>query len=126
MLGRPKVAAEGAQFAVLRDEVAVLSFHVRVAVVAMAPTGFPRRENTTRSVRTSLLNVAFSAVLPLPNTSHATPKRGEMSFQLGTLSTDRKRQVSWARTLPDVLLRHGGGIESKRTPAFTVRRFTLH
>src|SRR5262245_35631713 len=65
---------------------ATRSFHGRVAE-RLKVIGFMELGNATPSFTTYLLSVYFSAVLPSPNRSYATPNRGEMSFQFGTFFT---------------------------------------
>src|SRR5687767_2239954 len=64
------------------------SAHGRVAVFTVVRNGFRSfLIPTLCSSATYRLTVAFTAVLPVPNRSYATPSLGLRSFQFGTSGT---------------------------------------
>src|SRR5437868_13706249 len=86
------------------------STHERVAALTDVLSGFSERAVPTVDVCTYRLNVALSAVLPLPNRSYVNPRRGDRSLRLGTsLSSSKCRGPTHvppgASCAPTLLLR---------------------
>src|SRR5215510_10675065 len=64
-----------------------MSFHGRVSVRPSEVIGLFATAVATCSPLTYFAKLAFTAVLPSPKRSYATPIRGEMSFQFCTWPT---------------------------------------